>query len=118
MKKTEKIIGGNIKVFDEGKRRSKYTMDYIVFDPKKNPQTGDDAKRIAAIRRKIGKAKMKEDFDVIYAQAYKILMGKKKATSFSTCTKAFANCIFVVPKKWKKEAKAVINEYFNFALNS
>lgn len=117
MKKTS-IIGGNIKVFDEGKKRSKYTLDYVIFDPKKEPVTGDDAKRLAATRRKISKAKMKEDFDVIYAQAYKDRMERKKATFFKVCTKAFANCIFVVPKKWKKEAKTVINEYFNFALNS
>ena len=115
MKKTD-IIGGNVKVFDDGKRKSKYTMDYVIFDPRGRNLTGEEAKRLVDKRRKIGMTRMNEEFDIIYTQAYKDYLGKKKATFFKPCTKAFANCIFVVPKKWKKEAKKIISDYFNFVL--
>lgn len=114
--KKNRIIGGNIKIVEEGKKKSKYTIAYVIFDPKTRVVSADEAKKMEARRRKIGFAKMKEDFDAIYVKAYKDKMGRRNVTMYKVCKKAEANCIFVVPTKWKKEAKKVICEYFNFAL--
>ena len=104
-----KVQYGKVKVC-EGKMR--FTMHMIIFDPKKSAITSDEAKKIANTSMKISKARLKIEYDVIYAQAFKDTMGRKKVTMFKPCTKTFANCIFVVPSKWRKEAKKAISEYF------
>ena len=108
------IIGGRVKVMNGGNNR--YTMHYVIFDPKTNKVTGEDAKNLANAVMHISKARLKLEYDVIYAQAYKDFMGRAKVTMYKTCTKAFANCIFVVPTKHRKDARKVINEYFNHVL--
>lgn len=110
------IIGGKVRVFEEGKKKSKFTMHYVIFDPKKRAVTGDEAKKMANKVMKINKAKLKDEYDVIYAKAYKARMGRKNTTFYKLCVKMEANCIFVIPKKWRKEARKTISEYFNFAL--
>lgn len=108
------MIGGRVHVLEKGTKKSKFTMHYVIFDPKKKVVTADEAKNLANAVMKISKQKLKDNYDVIYAQAYKDRMGRKSVMCFKPCTKIFANCIFVIPKKWRKEARKAIQEYFVF----
>ena len=108
------MMGGRVHVLQEGTKKSKFTMHYVIFDPKKKAVTGDEAKKMANAVMKISKQKLQDNYDVIYAQAYKDRMGRQKVTCFRPCTKIFANCIFVIPKKWRKEARKEISGFFIF----
>ena len=108
------MMGGRVHVLQEGTKKSKFTMHYVIFDPKKKAVTGDEAKKMANAVMKISKQKLQDNYDVIYAQAYKDRMGRQRVTCFRPCTKIFANCIFVIRKKWRKEARKKISEFFIF----
>ena len=108
------MIGGRVHVLEKGTKKSKFTMHYVIFDPKKKVVTADEAKNAANAVMKISKQKLRDNYDVIYAQAYKDRMGRKSVTCFNPCIKMFANCIFVIPKKWRKEARKQIQEFFLF----
>lgn len=110
MSKEITFVGGNVLVTNPEKPHYRYLVEYIIFDPKKKVPTAEEAKNVVRIRRRVSKAVMKENFDIIYA-ASKINSRKgKEVLSFTTCKKAEADTIFVIPKKYKKVCKSVIND--------
>lgn len=112
--KKDILCGGRVHVYKKGTNKSQYTMHYILFDPSRRVVTGDEAKALANKVMKISKKRLKEEYDVVYAMALKDRMDKQKVTIFKTCLKLHANCIFVIPKKYRKEARKEIGEFFVF----
>ena len=108
MSKEIMFVGGNVLVTNPEKPHYRYLVEYIIFDPKKKVPTAEEAKNIVRIRRRVSKAIMKENFDVIYALSK--INSRKKVLSFTTCKKVDADTIFVIPKKYKKVCKSVIND--------
>lgn len=113
MKKNTLAIEGRVHVYDEGKKKSKFTMHYLIFNPKKGfvvnkPEALEAANKVMHISN----AKLMDRYDVLYCKASNDRMGRKKVWVFSPCPKPESNCVFVIPKKWRKEARKAIFEFF------
>lgn len=106
------IAENRVHVMKKGTKKSLFTMHCVVFDPRK-ALTGDQVKRRANRGwMHISNKKLKENYDVIYALATKEKMGRKKVWVFKPVVKPDANTIFVIPKKYRKEARKAIMDYF------
>ena len=56
------MMGGRVHVLEEGKRKSKFTMHYVIFDPKKKVITGDEAKKLANAVMKISTPRLQSAY--------------------------------------------------------
>lgn len=95
-------------VFWAGTKKHKFTVRYVVFDPKK-AISSDEAKKLANKSMHITKREMSEKYDVMYAKSSKL----KRKLIFTFCVKPEADTIFIIPKKYRKEARKVITTYFS-----
>lgn len=98
-----------LKVFKEGTKRVAYTVRFIVFDPKKYFVSTPDAKDLCRKQMHCSKKKMNDEYDSIYGVWMKIGHGKNTHVEFNNTTKAAANVIFIIPKKYRRHAYEVIN---------
>jgi len=114
MKKTEKIgATTKIKVYKEGTNKSLFSLRLIIFDPTKHFVSTDEAKDYWRKKDKMSTKKMKEEFISIFAAGVQVGRGKKKHWEFNKINKVAADdaiAIFIVPKKYRKEANKAIQE--------
>ena len=102
--------GTGFKVYKEGTNKILYSLHCMIFNPKKAFISTDDAKNCVRLRNHYSKQKMKDEYTSIYAVCIKVGRGKNMHYEFNTSAKTAANCIFIVPKKWSREArKAIVN---------
>ena len=103
-----KLTCNKIYVFKEGTKQHKFTIRYVIFDPRKKAIHSDEAKALARKDMKISKVKMKDKYDVIYAKSSKA----KRKLIFTICPKPESDTIFIIPKRFRSEARRVIATYF------
>lgn len=94
----------------EGKT-NRFTLRFVTFSNKQG-LTGDQVKDIVRKDMHLAKRKIKDNYDVIYAQAYKVRRRGIVFTEFNICVKPEANCIFVIPNSKRKVARKAISEMF------
>lgn len=103
-------IIGKVNVRKTGKQPW-FTIRFINFNPKKMFVGTPEAKDIFRKQMHCSKQKMKDEYDSVYATLIKIGRGKNKHVEFQITTKNAADTIFIVPKKYRKEAyKYIVNE--------
>lgn len=90
---------------------NRFTLRFVTFSNKK-AMTGDQVKDIVRKDMHLAKQKMKDNYDVIYAQAYKVRRRGQVYTEFNICVKPEANCIFVIPNSKRKIVRKAITELF------
>jgi hypothetical protein len=115
MKKQQAIAKATkIKVYKEGTKKSLFSLRLIIFDPAKHFVSTDEAKDHWRKKDHMSKQKMKDEFISIFAIGIPVGRGKKKHWEFNKVPKTEADAIFIVPKKYRKEAaKAIENlEFF------
>ena len=88
-----------------------YTIRFFIFDPKKYFIGTDEAKDICRKEMRCSKKKIKEEYDSIYAVWMKVGRGKNAHIEFNKTTKTAANVIFIVPKKYRRDAYKIINNF-------
>lgn len=101
----KKLVCSKIQVFFEGTKKHKFTVRFIVFG--KQAITTDEAKKLANRSLHITKRELAEKYDVLYGKCLK----KGRKIAFALCVKPEADTIFIIPKKYRKEAKKVIENY-------
>ena len=92
-----------------GTNKPWFTLRWITFKNNK-AMSGDNVKNEIRKIMKKSKATLDNEYDVIYARAFKVGKFNNVRTEYSTCVKPFANTIFVIPKKNRKEARKAISE--------
>ena len=102
--------GTSFKVTETGKKKILYSMNCFVFNPKKEFVGTDVAKDAIRKIKHCSKQKIKDEYTSIYATAIKIGRGKNLHIEFNMTPKNAANTIFIVPKKWLKEARKDVIE--------
>ena len=115
MKKTElegfkNAKAAKIPVYKGETRQRLFTLRMIFFDPDKCFVGTDMAKEHWRISDRIAKKKMADEFCSIFASSMLVGKGKNKHFEFNKTTKTAADVIFIVPKKWRKEAYKEIQE--------
>lgn len=91
-----------IKVLKNGSEKAiDFTIRFFVFDPKKHFISTPEAKDLCRKQMHCSKKKMDEEYDAIYGVWVKVGRGKNKHIEFNRSTKMAANCIFIVPKKYR-----------------
>lgn len=99
-----------IQIYKQGTKQKLYQLRLIIFNPEKHFVGTDEAKEVWRKADKIGKAKMKDEFCSIFAVTTIVGRGRRKHTEFNKSVKTAANTIFIVPKKYHKEAMKAIQE--------
>ena len=95
-----------------GYKKNLYTVYFIIFDPRKYFVGTDEIKDILRKERHISKAKVKDEYDTVFATWEKVeYSGRKKHIEFTISPKQAANTIFVFPKKHRKDAYNWIKNY-------
>ena len=102
--------GTKVQIYKQGTKQKLYQLRLIIFDPKKYFVSTDVAKEIWRKADKISKAKMKDEFTSIFATSTVVGRGKNKHMEFNKSVKTAANVIFIVPKKYHREALKAIQE--------
>ena len=98
-----------------------FTIRWVTFNPKRYAMTSSEVKDEIRKWMKKSRAVIENEYDVIYAKASRAgraTTGYK--TEYMICVKPFANTIFVIPKKHRKEARKIISELTvdgNFTFN-
>ena len=105
----KKWIFGKVGITKPGKKAHWFTLRFVSFDPDEG-FTGDQVKDIVRKQMHLAKAKMKDNYGVAYVKAEKTGFGSRAKTSFSTCVKPEANCVFVFPNAVRRAAMKAINE--------
>ena len=97
-------------VCKEGSKKILFTLRIIIFDPGKHFVSTDEAKEYWRKEDRISKKKVKDEYCTIFASASTEGRGKSKHFEFNRSLKDCANCIFVVPVKYRREAyKEILN---------
>ena len=108
MKKAEEVRINKIQI-KTSNNRPLFTMRFIIFDPKKHFVSTPEAKDLCRKEMHCSKKKMDEEYDSIFASWIKVGRGKNMHVEFNKSTKTGANVIFIIPKKYRKDAWTVIN---------
>ena len=108
MKKTEEIRVHKIQM-KTSNNRPLYTIRFIIFDPIKHFVSTPEAKDLCRKEIHCSKKKMDEEYDSLFGSWIKVGRGKNTHVEFNKSTKAAANVIFIVPKKYRREAWQTIN---------
>ena len=108
MKKAEELRMHKIQM-KTSHNRSLFTMRFIIFDPKKHFVSTPEAKDLCRKEMHCSKKKMDEEYDSLFASWIKVGRGKNTHVEFNKSTKTGANVIFIIPKKYRKDAWTVIN---------
>ena len=103
MKKAKEIRIHKISI-KTSNNRSLFTMRFIVFDPIKHFISTPEAKDLCRKEMHCSKKKMNDEYDSLFGSWMKIGRGKKAHVEFDKSTKAAANVIFIVPKKYRIDA--------------
>ena len=99
-----------VQVYKQGTKQKLYQLRIIIFDPKKHFVGTDEAKEAWRVSDRISKAKMKDEFCSIFAQSTVVGRGRNKHIEFNKTTKTAADTIFIVPKKYHREALKAVQE--------
>ena len=94
-----------------GYKKNLYTVYFIIFDPKKHFVGTDEIKDFLRKERHLSKAKVKDEYDTVFATWEKAGIGRRRHIEFSISPKQAANTIFVFPKKYRKDAYSWIKNY-------
>lgn len=89
--------------------KAKYTLRAIAFNPTKRFVSTPEAKDMCRKDMHCSKKKMEEEYDSVYASWMRVGHGRYTHIEFNKTNKAAANIIFVIPKKYRREAVKQIN---------
>ena len=121
MKKAEEVKVNKISI-KTGTNKSLFTMRFIIFDPKKHFVSTPEAKDLCRKDMHCSKKKMADEYDSLFGVWIKVGRGKNTHIEFNKTTKSAANVIFIVPKKYRREAWETIKfteipmDFFKIAL--
>ena len=102
--------GTTFHVCKPGQKKSLYSMNCFVFNPKKHFIGSDVAKDAVRKIKHYSKQKIKDEYTAIYAVCLKVGRGKNTHLEFNTSAKIAANSVFIVPKKWLRDARRAVIE--------
>ena len=108
MKKAEEIRIHKIQM-KTSNNKPLYTIRFIIFDPKRRFVSTPEAKDLCRKEMHCSKKKMDEEYDSLFGSWIKVGRGKNTHVEFNKTTKNAANVIFIVPKKYRREAWQTIN---------
>lgn len=86
-----------------------YTIRFIIFDPKKHFVSTPEAKDLCRKDMHCSKKKMDEEYDSLFGSWIKVGRGKNAHVEFNKTLKNATNVIFIIPKKYRREAWQTIN---------
>lgn len=106
MRKEKKgiIMVNKVKVTRPGTNQAWFTMRMIAFNPDVRFVGTDEAKEYWRKKDRIGKQKMKEEYCSLFATVIEVGRGKKKHLEFNKVPKNAADCIIIVPTRWRSAA--------------
>ena len=95
---------GKIEIAKAGHKKNLYSLYFVVFDPKKHFVGTDEIKDMVRKKRHMAKAKIKAEYDTIFATWEKVGVGRNRHVEFNLAPKSAANVVFLFPKKHRKTA--------------
>ena len=100
-----------------GYKNTLFSIYFVVFDPKKHFVGTDEIKDMFRKKRHMAKAKVKTEYDTIFATWEKVGWGKSRHVEFNLTPKSAANTVFIFPKKYKKDAYDAIGRWLEFPVS-
>lgn len=108
---------GKIEIAKAGHNKNLYSLYFVIFDPKKHFVGTDEIKDMVRKKRHISKAKIKTEWDTIFATYEKAGTGRNRHIEFNLAPKSAANTVFLFPKKWRKDAYDAIKRWIELPVS-